>query len=338
MKLGQIRALQGRPAEALEQYERELAFLRRVDHALKDRAIIELHARIGSAHLALGHADEARRPLMLSGRRPSRTGSASARTSRSRATTSPRRGLSSGRRSGRSTFSRPPRRCAASTCGARPHRSGLREPRERASLHPAPRKLPSPGERGAQPVSLAQGTRLGPVRDRLGPLGAGGMGEVYRARDTKLGRDVAIKVLPEELFEDEETDARASRGKPKRLRALNHPEHRGIYSFEEIPVPGFPATFSSWSCSRARRCAERLEGRSAAGAQGDRHRARRSREASPRHTRRGSSTGTSSPRTSSSRRTATSRSSTSAWRARSRCPRMPAIRDLRRWRVRPSPA
>jgi serine/threonine protein kinase/tetratricopeptide (TPR) repeat protein len=66
MKLGQIRALEGRPAEALEQFERELSFLRRVDHALKDRAIIELHARIGSAHLKLGHADEARAALRLS--------------------------------------------------------------------------------------------------------------------------------------------------------------------------------------------------------------------------------------------------------------------------------
>ena len=65
MKLGQIRALQGRPAEALEAYERELSFLRRVDHTLKDRAVIELHTRIGSAHLALGHPEEARRALML---------------------------------------------------------------------------------------------------------------------------------------------------------------------------------------------------------------------------------------------------------------------------------
>lgn len=66
MKLGQIRALEGRPADALDEYEKELSFLRRVDHALKDRAIIELHARIGSAHLALGHADEARTALRLS--------------------------------------------------------------------------------------------------------------------------------------------------------------------------------------------------------------------------------------------------------------------------------
>jgi len=65
MKLGQIRALQGRPAEALEAYERELSFLRRVDHALKDRAIIELHTRIGSAQLALGRPEEARRALRL---------------------------------------------------------------------------------------------------------------------------------------------------------------------------------------------------------------------------------------------------------------------------------
>ncbi|HSB64864.1 MAG TPA: protein kinase [Thermoanaerobaculia bacterium] len=65
MKLGQIRALQGRPAEALEAYEKELSFLRRVDHALKDRAIIELHTRIGSAHLALGHSEDARQALTL---------------------------------------------------------------------------------------------------------------------------------------------------------------------------------------------------------------------------------------------------------------------------------
>jgi serine/threonine protein kinase/tetratricopeptide (TPR) repeat protein len=65
MKSGQILALQGRPAEALEAYEKELSFLRRVDHALKDRAIIELHTRIGSAHRALGHPEEARRALML---------------------------------------------------------------------------------------------------------------------------------------------------------------------------------------------------------------------------------------------------------------------------------
>jgi serine/threonine protein kinase len=50
-------------------------------------------------------------------------------------------------------------------------------------------------------LSLTAGTRLGPY-EILAPLGAGGMGEVYRVRDSKLGRDIALKVLPEEFFED----------------------------------------------------------------------------------------------------------------------------------------
>jgi serine/threonine protein kinase len=52
-------------------------------------------------------------------------------------------------------------------------------------------------------VSLPAGTRLGPY-EILGPLGAGGMGEVYRACNTKLGRDIAIKVLPESFAHDAE--------------------------------------------------------------------------------------------------------------------------------------
>jgi serine/threonine protein kinase len=56
-------------------------------------------------------------------------------------------------------------------------------------------------------MTLAAGTRLGPY-EILAPLGAGGMGEVYRVRDTRLGREVAIKVLPATLSSDPERLAR----------------------------------------------------------------------------------------------------------------------------------
>ena len=59
-------------------------------------------------------------------------------------------------------------------------------------------------------MALISGTRLGPY-EILSPIGAGGMGEVYRARDTKLERDVAIKVLPEEFAQDDERLARFER-------------------------------------------------------------------------------------------------------------------------------
>jgi hypothetical protein len=81
-------------------------------------------------------------------------------------------------------------------------------------------------------VTLASGTRLGPY-EVLAPLGAGGMGEVYRAKDTKLGREVAIKVLPEEFFEDADRVARFER-EAKSLAVLNHPGIAAVYSFEEI--------------------------------------------------------------------------------------------------------
>ncbi len=72
----------------------------------------------------------------------------------------------------------------------------------------------------------------------LSALGAGGMGEVYRAKDTRLDRTVALKVLPEDFFEDKERVARFER-EAKLLAALNHPNIAAIYSFEEIPgVPG----------------------------------------------------------------------------------------------------
>src|ERR1700693_5538482 len=81
-------------------------------------------------------------------------------------------------------------------------------------------------------MSLASGTRLGPY-EILAPLGAGGMGEVYRAKDARLNRDVAIKVLPEDFFEDKERVARFER-EAKLLAALNHPGIAAVHSFEAV--------------------------------------------------------------------------------------------------------
>ena len=64
------------------------------------------------------------------------------------------------------------------------------------------------------------------------PLGKGGMGEVWRARDSKLGREVAIKTLPEEFATDEERLARFER-EAKLLASLNHPNIAAIYGLEE---------------------------------------------------------------------------------------------------------
>ena len=75
------------------------------------------------------------------------------------------------------------------------------------------------------------GTRLGPY-EILSALGAGGMGEVYRARDTKLNRDVAIKVLPDSFASDTERLARFTR-EAQTLAALNHPNIAIIYGLEE---------------------------------------------------------------------------------------------------------
>ncbi|HEV8118461.1 MAG TPA: serine/threonine-protein kinase, partial [Thermoanaerobaculia bacterium] len=80
-------------------------------------------------------------------------------------------------------------------------------------------------------MTLAAGSRLG-AYEILGPLGAGGMGEVYRARDGKLGRDVAIKVLPAAFAADADRLARFRR-EAKVLASLNHPHIAAIYGVEE---------------------------------------------------------------------------------------------------------
>jgi serine/threonine protein kinase len=82
-------------------------------------------------------------------------------------------------------------------------------------------------------VSIHPGTRLGPY-EILSPLGAGGMGEVYRAKDPRIDRTVALKALPEEFFEDGEKRARFEREAPT-LASLNHPGIAHLYSFAEIP-------------------------------------------------------------------------------------------------------
>src|SRR5580765_6224146 len=79
-------------------------------------------------------------------------------------------------------------------------------------------------------MTLPAGTSLGPY-EIVSPLGAGGMGEVYRARDTKLNRDVALKVLPPLVADDPDRLARFRR-EAQGLAALNHPNIAQIHGFE----------------------------------------------------------------------------------------------------------
>ncbi len=123
-------------------------------------------------------------------------------------------------------------------------------------------------------MSLDPGTRLG-VFEVVGPLGAGGMGEVYRARDTRLGREVALKVLPEAFARDPVRVARFGR-EARMLASINHPSIAAIYGAEEAGdvryivmelVPG--DTLAEWmargplsleeSLAFARQIAEALE-------------------------------------------------------------------------------
>src|SRR5207249_1744398 len=81
-------------------------------------------------------------------------------------------------------------------------------------------------------MKLSPGLRVG-AYEVLAPAGAGGMGEVYRARDTKLGREVALKVLPEGFSDDPERLARFQR-EARMLASLNHPNIVTIYAIEQV--------------------------------------------------------------------------------------------------------
>ncbi len=86
-------------------------------------------------------------------------------------------------------------------------------------------------------MSLAPGTRLGPY-EIVGAIGAGGMGEVYRARDARLGRDVAIKILPEGFATDPDRLARFER-EGRAVAALSHPNILAIYDFGREGVTAY---------------------------------------------------------------------------------------------------
>src|ERR1700674_2466855 len=80
-------------------------------------------------------------------------------------------------------------------------------------------------------MAILPGRRLGPY-EILSAIGAGGMGEVYKARDTRLNREVALKVIPEVFAADADRMARFER-EAKLLASLNHPHIAAIYGLEE---------------------------------------------------------------------------------------------------------
>jgi len=80
-------------------------------------------------------------------------------------------------------------------------------------------------------VGVSAGSYVGPY-EIVSPLGAGGMGEVYRARDSKLGRDVALKILPAALSSDAECMAQL-KAEAKLLASLSHPNIATLYQLED---------------------------------------------------------------------------------------------------------
>jgi serine/threonine protein kinase len=150
-------------------------------------------------------------------------------------------------------------------------------------------------------MALAPGTRLGPY-EIIAPLGARGMGEVYRALDLRLDRTVAIKILPQQFADDPARRERFER-EAKAVAALSHPNILAIHDVgTDALTPGSPVIYA---------VTELLEGETPASVSPPIRRLRarlwRSRSRSPavwlRRTKKESSTATSSRRTSSSRPT-----------------------------------
>src|SRR5213080_3501383 len=84
-------------------------------------------------------------------------------------------------------------------------------------------------------MTISAGTKLGPY-EIVAPLGAGGMGEVWRARDTRLERSVAIKILPAEFAQNAQLKLRFER-EAKTISSLNHPNICTLYDVGECVIP-----------------------------------------------------------------------------------------------------
>ena len=144
-------------------------------------------------------------------------------------------------------------------------------------------------------LTLAPGARLGPY-EITAAIGAGGMGEVWRATDTRLGRHVAVKLLPAAFATDADRLSRFER-EAKLLASLNHSNIAHLYGFEQATLPdGGSAHLLAMELVEGEDLAERLKRGPIPPTRRSRSRSR-SRRRSRRPTRRASSTATSSPRT-----------------------------------------